>query len=69
MNNISITISFPKTTVWRLKASAMIIRLATWVGGFGGVDFIEDECSECGLPFFEVCINDACVRQYKAKDG
>jgi hypothetical protein len=29
----------------------------------------EVECSECGLPFFEVCINDACTRQYKAKQS
>ena len=26
---------------------------------------LSDECDECGLPKFEVCINDACANQYK----
>ena len=24
-----------------------------------------EECDECGLPKFDVCINDACANQYK----
>ena len=29
----------------------------------------DDECKECGIPLLEVCVNDACIRQYKAKQS
>ena len=41
MKEITYTVKFPKIVVWRAKLFTRIVRFAVWVGGFGGVDFVE----------------------------
>lgn len=43
MKEITCTVKFPKTTVWRAKIFIKILRFAVWIGGFGGVDFVEQD--------------------------
>ena len=45
MKNLTIemTIKIKKSVIWRIKLFKAIMLFAVWVGGFGGIEYIEEE--------------------------
>ena len=42
IKKMQLNIDIPPTTMLRLRAFVLLLKLAVWVGGFGGVEFVKE---------------------------